>query len=253
MSSIVALPAIVAAVLVLFLSAHGHGSIVELLRVILTLPLVLFIPGWTLLRALGGPICAWPLRATMIVAASLTETVIVGLALNALSFAALDLEGWAVGMGLLATLQLAAAAFRIPPSGTIARPRPSGWHALLLVPVLVATAAVWLSVRSAATEPSPAFTQLWLHAKDGSVVVGVANFDGTGKSFRLVLTDAALGFRRQYTVVLDSGRSWSRVVQVGPGPAASKVTATLYRDGGPNAYRWVSLRVPASAASPVLP
>jgi hypothetical protein len=226
--------------LALLVSATGIGG--TPLRVVAGLPLVLVVPGHTLVALVWR---SHPLglaeRAALAVGISLALAALSGLALNwtARGF------GGAQSTVLLGTISLAALAGgavrdHLDGTGTPVLPRP-GRSMLLLggAAAVLATAAVAFSVWSAEHQRGPGFTQAWLvPGSAGRLDLGVEN-DGSGaETYRLLLTAGGQTVREWRAVRLRPGQRWTSTV---PEPAGGAELAVYRSEQPTEIYR--SLKV----------
>jgi uncharacterized membrane protein len=122
---------------------------------------------------------------------------------------------------------------------TAARNRSRLLAAVVAASTALVAAAVVVSVDSARSEPTPAFTELWLlpasHSDD--VVIGIRSHENHAVTYRL---DVAAGGRtvRTWNVTLQRGGEWERRSTA---PSSEQVVARLYLSGSSAAYRTVSL------------
>lgn len=94
--------------------------------------------------------------------------------------------------------------------------------------VVIATAAVALSVRSAETQKYPGYTQLWMSPVVNNPLranLGVTNQEGGTLEYRLVLL-AQGKVSDTWNVILANGGTWRRTI---PYTTKSSLTADLYR------------------------
>jgi len=224
-------------------------------RAVLWVPLVLVVPGYTILAALfperrlqsGEPV-------VYAVAASVAATVIGGIAVQVV----LDLDRtvWAVLLAAITVVTALVGIWRRDPPGdrggaaagrTALRLHLPGPVAglTLIVAVIVAAAAVVISSNGASRErDSYRFTALWVqpaqHAAGpgDAVTVGVDNHQGAIARYRLVVKQGS-GVLTRRRLELGDGRRWRLRLAVAPPSATDPVTATLRRNGA--IYRHVYL------------
>ena len=246
----------IAAAIMLVLSGLAAGTVAAVLRVVAGVPLVLVLPGYALSavalpdRARPAYISATLWRGMWIAGLSLATAVLGGLLLN-LTPAGLTRTGWTAALaGTTLCALIAAAIVRIrrvpaaPPAGPEAATGPERSHrapapavtwrlprrspatVYSVAAAVVAGAAIWLGVSSAAGQHPAGFAQLWLVPAangTGRATVGVRNDYPRAEGFRLVLR------RRSHTVAawdleLAAGKAWTAEVAA---PAGQQLSAQL--------------------------
>ncbi len=162
-------------------------------------PLVLYLPGWAALRALGLEIEGWLESALVTVALSLAIVIIVGLALN--EEASIARPQWVTA---LAFLTLAASAIAWAKGGRASTARasdvtrgPARWPRYRPMQIVEAAAAVGLaavalglSLRISIRHPQFFYTQLWIVPKQNapnSVVIGLSNEEARAENYAIEL------------------------------------------------------------------
>ncbi|TMC02450.1 MAG: DUF1616 domain-containing protein [Chloroflexi bacterium] len=229
--------------LALLVSATGIGG--APLRVAAGLPLVLVVPGHTLVALVwrGHPL-GLAERAALAVGISLALAALSGLAL----------EWTPRGLGgaqttiLLGTISLAALAGgamrdQLGKTAALALPRPGRLVVLLGgAAALLAAAAVAFSVWSAAQDRGPGFTQAWLvPGSAGRLDLGLENDQSGAETYRLVLTAGRQPVREWRAVRLRPGQRWSASAALPAGGAELDV----YRSEQPGqVYRSLKVAAP---------
>ena len=218
-------------------------------RLILAVPLVLFVPGHVLLRALGLNAASLAAQCTYAVGASIAVTLVGGLALNLVS--GLTPLGWA-GWFAVFTLALCCVASRRSGDAnwTLALPRPGVAHgAMLGGALLIGCAAYAVSVHGEALQHQFRYTEFWMVRASpddpGRLLIGIKSAEQTPQLFDVgvSLDGRPAGFWR--SVAVKPGGTWLVSLDVAPGAGKSqKAEATLYRPGGNEIYRRVSAVVP---------
>ncbi len=239
--------------------------------IILALPLIFILPGYTLTQTLfrerlpapdpssnlilrpslkiGQPINTAD-HIILSLGLSMAIDVVVGFALNVMSIG-LQALSWTLSLGLITTVFALLAGFlrrkdsvkgaRIP------KPRITMYECILLgLAILVATVAIWSSIIRPLEEPQPSFTQFWmLPAKNTScaVLIGVHSFESTSVTYRVVMTINGAQATIWPSVVLAPQAEWNRSVSIKPGATDNiYIEARLYRADKPEAvYRNVHL------------
>jgi glycosyltransferase involved in cell wall biosynthesis len=215
-------------------------------RLILVLPLVLFLPGYALASAIFGrrpP--ATVERIALALSLSLVTAALASLVLN-FTPSGLTLYSWATSLALVtgaATLVAAARHPTAPDRSTPTTPREKlrlpRRRAQLIVAV-VAACLVAAAVALARTPlPSPTargYTALWLtrDPHSSALVLGVRSEERRTTRYVLRLKRPGGTTRRQLT--LDPGQTWQEKL-----PGARRAAASLYRVGHPGVYRSVRL------------
>jgi Protein of unknown function (DUF1616) len=247
----VAIAAVAAVVVSLVPGLHA-------MKIALSLPLLLCLPGYSLTAALFPPAALEPARRLLLsLALSIALAVVIGLVLNLLPFG-LRLASWAISLVVVIAGACAVAAFRrrdrSAPTG-IRVPRLSATGLALL---FAAAAIIGAAVAFART-PLPAkrvqgYTALWLlpvgAAGADTVRVGAASGELETTRYRLVI----LVRRRPAYVrrlVLRPGQRVEQTLELGRLATAPhiRIDALLYRENDPRSiYRrasfWTSKRRP---------
>ncbi len=202
--------------------------------IILALPLIFILPGYTLTQTLFRERLPAPDP----------------FALNVLSIG-LQALSWTLSLGLITTVfALLAGVLRRKDSvkgARIPKPRITMYECILFgLAILVATLAVWSSIVRPLEEPQPSFTQFWmLPAKNTScaVLIGVHSFESTSVTYRVVMTINGAQATTWPSVVLAPQAEWNRSVSIKPGTTDNiYIEARLYRADKPEAvYRNVHL------------
>ena len=248
--------AVVAITLVAAVFAFVVPPDIVLIR-ILTLPLVLVLPGYALTAA------AFPARARGIperlvfsLGLGLTIVILGGLVLNLTPFG-LRASSWAVLLGGITIGASAFALVRRPGQGIPA----SGWpevgslgftlrQGLLLgLAVVIVGGGVAISIIGAERQPRSGFTQLWILPKGGAnaenaVRLGVSNMEATTMEYTLTVNVGGKVIKEWPSVGLEPNGKWEATLVLPPtGHAgAVRVEADLYRADAPTTiYRHVVL------------
>jgi uncharacterized membrane protein len=241
--------------LVLLLATVGGGVAIafvegEPIRTVLTLPLVLALPGYALTTAiLPNRTLGFPERLAFSLGLSLAVGVLGGLALNLTPWGlqtnswALLLSGFTIGAACIALLRRTGRAdirqmrFKLG----IYQGLP------LAVAVAVAGAALAVAINGAIRHPSQGFTQLWILPANGAttdvVQLGVSNMEMKAMTYRvqLMIGDMVVGDWEQ--VELQHGQNWTTEFALPvKGSGVEIVEAELYRLDAPETiYRRVKL------------
>lgn len=242
---------IVAAVLALLVPAD-----IVLIR-ILTLPLVLVLPGYALTSALfPNRSLGVPERLVFSLGLSLAVVILGGLALNWTPFG-LRASSWAV---LLSGITLGASAVALVRQQEQSMSAP-GWlrvgnvgftlrRGLLLgLAAAIVCGAVAVSIIGAERQPHPGFTQLWILPAGGAnaedvVHLGVSNMESTAMEYRLDVNVDSKVVKEWPSIDLEPHEKWEATLVLLPTGSAgtARVEADLYRADAPTTiYRHVVL------------
>ncbi len=245
------------------------------ISIILALPLIIILPGYTLTQLLlrkrlpvpssapAGDLSpqtdqksARPVgRADQLVLTlglSLVIDVLTGFALNILPIG-LQALSWTLALGLFTTLFALLAMLlrrREMPEEAVKMPgmRIRIYdYALIGIALLVASSAIWLSIQRPIV-PQPSFTQFWILPADAAskscaVSIGVQSFETTSVTYRIVMT-ANNGQTATWSAIsLAPESKWAHSVFIEQGTASSvSVEAQLFRLDQPSVvYRNVHL------------
>lgn len=240
--------AIVALIVLLAVGAVA-GDLPTVVRTLLAVPLVLFLPGYALVSALL-PTFAIPAieRLLLAVGSSLALSILVGLALG---FAAvpLDAVSWSVALTVV-TLALIVLAWARRVHRHIVGPRPSligmprRGVALVVLSVLI-VADVLLGVRLAASQQLEGHpTQLWLipDEQDSDRARLGVRADDDGGRYVIEMSTAAVELHR-FEFTLAGDQTWQIVVDLAGGLRQDgAIAARLYEDGSDTETRTVVLQ-----------
>lgn len=239
--------------------------------IILALPLIFILPGYTLTQTLfrkrspapdpsnnlilrpslkiGQPVSAVD-HLILSLGLSMAIDVVVGFALNILPIG-LQALSWTLSLGLITTgFALLAAFLRrkdIVKGARNPKLRITMYECILFgLAILVATVAVWSSIIRPLEEPQTSFTQFWmLPAKNTScaVLIGVHSFESTSVTYRVVMTINGAQATTWPSVVLAPQAEWNQSVSIKPGATDNiYIEALLYRANKPDTvYRNVHL------------
>ncbi len=233
--------------------------------IILAVPLVLVLPGYTLTQTLfrqqspdqspdssSNLILQPSLKIEQPVSAvehiifglglSMAIDVLMGFILNVFPMG-LQLQSWTISLGLITTVFALLAAFlrrrdRVKIE-RIRRPRITFYECILFgLAILVASAAVWFSViRPPATQAD--FTQFWMlpsNQTDHScaVRIGVQNHESTTMEYRITVTVNGTILHAWPSVVLAPQEEWDQFVSLSPGMVGNMyIEGQLYQSNKP--------------------
>jgi uncharacterized membrane protein len=242
--------------------------------IILALPLVFVLPGYTLTEALFHKRSLDAShRLVFSLGLSLAIDVLSGLVLNLLPIG-LQAISWAMFLGLLtAVFSLLAMYLRRGALVNVIQPLRKTWHPqgpptapLHPVPlhfqsfrpryttlvfglaIVVAALAILFAVIGVILQPHPGFTQLWMLSavqagKRCAVRLGVHSFESTPVTYRITMTTEGVMVTSWPSVVLVPQEEWDRLVPITPTANGNvHVEAQLYRLDKPHAvYRQVNV------------
>jgi len=201
------------------------------IRLPLTLPLIVLVPGHLLLRALDTtPERDLVDHVMFAIGTSLALAVLVGLALNwspwglALPSQALALGGIALVSGVVA--------WRRDPAPLALPTLPPWWRVALSLALVAALCGGALAVAraGAAAQPQPGFTQAWLAPVAQAhhmVQLGLTNHEGSSHRYRLVLSDRHHTTTTWSNLPLADKETWQVIFSVAPG---AELTVEVYLD-----------------------
>ena len=240
---------IVAAVLALLVPAD-----IVLIR-ILTLPLVLVLPGYALTSALfPNRSLGVPERLVFSLGLSLSIVILGGLALNWTPFG-LRASSWAV---LLSGITLGASAVALVRRQEQSMSAP-GWlrvgnvgftlrRGLLLgLAAAIVCGAVAVSIIGAERQSYAGFTELWILPAGGAnaenaVRLGVSNMESTAREYRLDVNVDGKVVKEWSAIDLEPNKKWEATLVLLPTGSVTRVEADLYRADAPTTiYRHVVL------------
>ena len=221
------------------------GVMNPILRAVFGLPLVLLLPGYTLVAALfPSHSLRGPERFVLSLGMSLVVTALLGFVLN-LSPAGLTPVAWVVWLGSLTLAASGVAMLRRP--GYLRLDRPPVYAGLDLGSgVLFGLAAliVLLSVqgvRNAALQQdaSDTFTQLWVipngDVTSNTLRIGVRNVEGNTLSYTVKVVNGDTTLNEWPSITLQPGETWQTLEALPAGLSTSEpVEVFLYRVEQPN-------------------
>ena len=221
---------------------------VPLVRAIVVVPLVLFVPGYALVSALF-PLLVVPTveRVLMAIGASLGVTIIVGLVL---SFAGIALTpvSWLAALAGVSIGGITAAALRRTRSGVdgprlgLATMPRRGALAVLIALLVVGNVVVGSRIVAGDQQQTPPL-QLWMLPIEGrplSAELGV-QADDTGGRYAIVVSSAG-SIVAQYNPFLRPNETWQTVVAFTPEVRSRPIVARLYEPGAAVESRFVVMQ-----------
>lgn len=233
--------------------------------IILALPLVFVLPGYTLTEALFHKRSLDAShRLIFSLGLSLAIDILSGLILNLLPVG-LQAISWAGLLGLLtAVFSLLAMYLRrgAPVNGTRS-PRfrfSISSFVLFGLAIVVAALSILYAAIGVVQQPHTGFTQLWMlpavqTGKSCAVRLGVRSFESTPVTYRITMTVKQAQATTWPSIALAPGQEWDRLVPIPPGATDNvSVEVQLYRLNKPQAvYRQVNVtlyRCPTSQITP---
>lgn len=232
---------------------HDQGVI----GIILALPLVLFLPGYTLTEALfyKRPLGVSQ-RLTLSLGLSLAITILSGFALNLLP-QGLNSLSWTGFLGLLVGIFALVAGYRRRIL-TLSNEQPFLLSLtirdgiLFGLATLVTVLAVVYSSLGAAYQPYKTFTQFWLQptaqaGKSCALRLGVHSFETARITYRVTMTINGTEVDTWSPITLAPQQEWDQEVPLKPADMnKSYIEARLYRSDQPaSVYQRVNLTFPA--------
>ena len=226
-------------------------------RVLLALPLVFVLPGYAFTAVAFTRNERWSAEgAAFTLGSSLALTILTGLVLN-YTPGGLERRTWAVALAGI-TVVAATVGF-VKERRSEQTPRRLEWPALkatrlvlFSLAFLVTAAALGISRLGAIqAEHKSKFTQLWMlptQAKSASVQIGIANDEGSVKSYRLVLRAGNDRLESWPSIVVRPGERWVKTIQL-PHELTmeTRLEADLYRAAKPGTlYRRVTFQPQAT-------
>ncbi len=228
---------------------------IPMIGIILALPLVFVLPGYTLTEALFHKRSLDAShRLVFSLGLSLAIDILSGLLLNLLPIG-LQAISWAMFLGLLtAVLSLFVAYLRRRRSVSVNGARPPRFRfsissfVLFGLAIVVASLSILYAVIGAVQQPHPGFTQLWMlpavqAGKNCAVRLGVRSFESTPLTYRITMTVEQARATTWPSIALAPQGEWDRQVSIPPGATDNvSVEVQLYRVDKPQAaYREVNV------------
>ncbi|GAC1361926.1 MAG: hypothetical protein NVS2B12_04460 [Ktedonobacteraceae bacterium] len=249
----------------------NHISFVGL---ILALPLIFLLPGYTLTEALLPAQAKFTFlpadkqltgssRFTFSIGLSIIVDILGGFVLNLLP-SGLHAIPWAIFLALVTMLFASIALYQriqlkrqhqgqdLPKRIRTSHPLPSLWEgALLCFSILLVLAALLYSVNSAQNQPYPGFTQFWVsnptaHDTSCTVHLGVKSFEFDPLKYNIIMTTNDEPFKTWSGISLGYQQTWDQAIVLPTSNTTTsiKVKAQLYREDQPkNVYRQIHTTV----------
>jgi uncharacterized membrane protein len=242
---------VLVAALAMLSTLAGAGPV---LRTLLGLPLVFYLPGRAILAAAFRGQIRGLSAAVFAVGLSLAVTIFCGFALHFVG--ALVPEGWMLALSL-ATLAACGADYltgRDSPRPADASTGPPALRPIAAVAIgcaaLISVGALVVASRQAISHPEFAYTQMWMVPYEGSpgtFTVGVKNAERGASRYDLeVMLDGHVVLM-QRSIALQVGETWTSDLSLPMGRGGPHMAeARLFRDGNDRlVYRRVWLRTGA--------
>jgi len=247
---------VVAAIAVLALAAVLL-QLNDWLRAVLSLPLVLVLPGYALAAALfPSEEISGQERLLFTFGGSLAIGVLGGLLLNLAPWG-LNPPSWTVLLVAVTLVTTLVALVRRSRAGGATEARAGRWRirvsplqgALLAAAVLVAAGAVGVAQAGASQQPEPSFTQLWLLSApeqgQASARLGFQSFEKSPANYRVQVKEGNSVLREWDGIELKPGEKWETSLTLPTKTQSGAITAELFRldmPGAPLPYRSVQLQ-----------
>lgn len=230
-------------------------------RLLLVAPLVLFLPGHALRRALRLAGDNATERVTLDVGLSLAAAALTGLVLD-LTRPGLQAVTWApalVGVTLVAVLvdvlrdrRVTVGARPRAAQTAVARLNQLGAARMLMpmVAAAVVVGSVSFSIASAQrAQARTSFTQLSVAAQDGRAELAVHNFEGSAVRYALTVTVRGRPLAELGELVVPAGEERRVSYDLPPTTSAARFRFELRREGIPDVYRQVTIATDATDAT----
>lgn len=226
-----------------------------LVRAIVSAPLLFFLTGHVVLRAIGFVGLSLPEHIAYAVGASIAVCLAGGFFLNWVG--CLTPLGWAIWLaaatGSATLIALCRKKWPAPILWSVQLPNFRIWHAAVFcVAAFVTYGAYALAVRDEARQRQFKYTEFWMlsgtpAATSGSLVIGIKSAEAEPRRFdvevRLDGTTVALW----RSIAVEPGATWTRQMAVTPGAGRlHKAEALLYEPASNAVYRKVSAIVPGA-------
>ena len=257
-----------------------------IIGIMLAVPLVFVLPGYTLTQVLFRKRSPDPLTDTaknlilqprlkidqpvsavdyiiFSLGLSLAIDVVMGFILNVFPMG-LQLQSWTISLGLLTTVFALLATYRRRGDRVKyqrrSRPRITIYEYIVLgLAIVEAFVAVWFSAIRP-SQPQPSFTQFWMlpstQANNSCAVqIGVRSYETTSVTYRIMVMANGAQLTSWPSFILGTQQEWDRSVSVTPAATGSIfVDARLYRLDKPETiYREVHMALPGCRTSHVTP
>ncbi len=224
------------------------------LRILMSVPLVFFLPGYVLLRAMKPFGTSTAERTVYAAGISIAVCLLCGLILNWAGW--LRPGGWALGLAALVCFT-ALFGLRKERDAASFAPQTLGsrlrlWQeAVFGVALFIACGAYFLAVRDEADQRQFKYTELWMiygsPRAPGQLIVGVKSAEDDLRQFDMEVAIDGRTIGMWHALALEPGDSWTREITVPIKPGhTQKAEAWLYRPEDNTIYRRVSAVVPGA-------
>jgi uncharacterized membrane protein len=212
------------------------------IRILLSVPLVLFLTGHVVLRVLA------PIRGQLVehavyaVGISIAISVLGGFILN--GFSLLTPIGWTLWlMGVTGVVLVISLIRRTEPLvlPTMTWPRLARWQiVMLLLSLCIVSSAYALAVKDESSQREFKYTEFWLVPSTayGILHIGIRSYEDNPKRFDIEVTSADAMIARWNNVEMTPGETWTKQISVGDNDR--RVEARLYDAADHSLYRRVS-------------
>ena len=221
----------------------------------LSLPFVLFLPGYAFSAALlPDGRAGLAERIALSIGLSIAIAALGGLVLNAMP-AGLTASSWRLLL-LGVTLAAAAVAFLRRTAGRISGPGPLVTQisvreaamltsAMLLIGLTLGLGAIGMDPTGRNTPADAPFTQFWAvpsqNGQQSMIHIGLHNFEAERVTYAVTLEAGGHVLAEWPQVTLPSGADWQAQAALPPNYAGREITANAYRAGQTTPYRHVRL------------
>ena len=225
------------------------------LRVLLALPFLFILPGYSLVAAIYGPRSLnIEVYIVFAVVLSLSLTAIGGLLLN-FSAVGLNTQSWLLYLAVITLLASSVALIRRQRLSSLEMLNVRwSFNWMQIAMFGAAIVLVFVAIRTARigvlAQPREGFTQLWMlpPTQNDSVQIGIQNEEGTPTSYRLVVKSGDDVLVEWDNVELQPGEEWQNQFTA---DGQADIEASLYRTFAPeNVYRTVSLALNSELSPP---
>lgn len=222
---------------------------IAVVRVLVSLPLVLFLVGYAVLRAFAVTPQAFLTHSVYSIGASIAITLAGGFLLNLVS--GLTPFGWGCWFVLVTGVAAIIGRHRAFPWQFGPLPRVGRAPAVMAgITSLIVIGAFWQAVRDEADVRQFSFTEFWMLPKPyGKLTIGIHNAEHRQQPFDVEVTsvpdspdDKTTGrvIAEWHGIMLNPGDDWTREVDFPPTVGYSKTQAILYLSQDHTIYRRVS-------------
>ena len=255
-----------------------------LVGILLAVPLVFFLPGYTLCQVFIRKRSAPPTSSTGLIlqpglkidrplgavdllvfslGLSLVIDIIIGFLLNLLPVG-LQWQSWTLSLGLVTEVFALLAVLLRWKQVSPVKSKGAAWGrarllkdgALLASALIVATLALWLAIVRP-PQPQPSFTQFWMlpsgAGKSCAVLIGMQSFETAPLVYRVEVTSNGKQVASWPSITLATQQQWNQQLHVSPaGPTVDAVIdARLYRHDQPGTiYREVHVTLHGCGNTP---